>query len=273
MTTSTGGDSACQCYCHVNSGASCNIDAGTSGVPGIKYCGPHTEAEHTEQGGPPLLTAADAWKAVDALTRPAKRRLVRDDGKVKFAERVELPPLLDQLVDAMESGAGSKGRGRQLSKPPLDIAAMTLLIDIAEHVRSGCWNWSIKRSHDIAPDLRALTDRVLERGNPVEVHLFAAKAKDWCGRIKATISNDLDRTWRMRGKCTVCGTSTVQVWDADETVHRQPALIVHSDDGTIRKVECSFCGTTLSDDDLTTLVAAALAERAKTSDVDGMMTA
>lgn len=244
----------CDCYCHVNAGASCNIDAGGSGVAGVKYCGPHTTAARAEQK-PTLLSSADVVLAVDKLVKPRTRKLWRDDGKVRFSEKVTVPSLWDQLIEAMESGAGSNGRGRQLSKPPLDTAALSLLIDIAEHIRSGCWNWRVKRSFDPPTDLHALAKTVNERGNQVEVHLLAVKIREWCSRIKATISADTDRTWRMRGECTVCHASTVQVWDDDGTIHRQPVLIVHSDEGVIRKVECAYCGTTLSDEDLTTLVA------------------
>ena len=245
---------SCDCYCHVKAGASCTVDAGHS--PGTRYCGPHTEAETRRaetdaEKPPPLLTAGEAWVAFDKLVKPSKRKLRRDDGT---RQTVEIPSLLDQLVEAMESGAGANGRGKQLSKPPLDQAALALLIEVAEHVRNGCLNWRIKRTRHIPLDLKAFVEAVHQRGNDVEVHLVATKLRDWCARIKATISNDTDRTWRMRGECTVCRASTIQVWDADETVHRQPTLLVHSDNGVIHKIVCSFCGTTLQDEDLTRLL-------------------
>lgn len=32
----------CACYCHVVGSASCTVDQGMSGKPGVKYCGPHS---------------------------------------------------------------------------------------------------------------------------------------------------------------------------------------------------------------------------------------
>lgn len=43
----------CQCYCHVNDGASCTIDTGY-GAPGTPYCGPHLSG--------PLCLLAHGWQ-------------------------------------------------------------------------------------------------------------------------------------------------------------------------------------------------------------------
>lgn len=237
-----------------------------------------TEPAHHE----PLATTADLWHTFDDLTRPKTVRLARRDcdwlaeihtqrdGACSVAryhaatsERVVLPSLFDQLIAAVESGAGGRAHGVQESKPPLDAAALALLIDIADHVRSGCWNWRIKRQHDTPKDLKAVVSAVIGNRNPREIDQTVRKIRSWVSQIKATISSEADRTWRMHGAaCTVCGSTTVPAWLDDGTETRQPALIVHSDDGVIGKVECGFCGSILTGDDLTAMVRDALGSTA-----------
>lgn len=243
---------ACQCYCHVSPGATCTIDDGSSGVPGVPYCGAHASETPAEPEPKPLATPRDLWDSVDKLTRPTWKRLVRDNG---HTEKVQLPSLLDQLVDAMESGAGQKTGSAFASKLPMDAGALSLLIEIAEHIRTGCWNWRIKRKHDNDKDLRQMVSAVISHGNPGEIDQTCTMVNSWCGRIKATISNDPDRTWRMHhAACRVCSSTMVPVWDEDGTESRKPALIVHSEDGRIEKIECAFCGSVLTGPDLVDLV-------------------
>lgn len=210
---------------------------------------------------PKLLGTRDMWKAIDHLTNTSTVRLARDSGNY---ERVTLPSLFDQLVEAMESGAGQQTGRMQESKPPLDAAALSLLIEIAEHIRTGCWNWRIKRKFDSPLDLRAFASTVVRDGTPEEVDIVARKVRSWCGQIRATISSDPDRTWRMHGAhCRTCQASTVVVYLEDGTETRQPALIVHSEDGTIQKVECAFCGSTLAGPELTEIVRDTLTQMAR----------
>lgn len=199
-----------------------------------------------------LLTARDHWDAADRLTQPAHERLVRDNG---HTERVQLPSLLDQLVEAMESGAGDKTGRMQASKPPLDTACMSLLCTITDTVRDGLRQRDIKRTFCLADDLRALVSAVNRQGDLDCIDQWARHLRSWAAQIRATISNDPDRTWRMHGAaCRVCGSTSVPVYGDDGDKTRQPALIVHSEDGVIDLIRCDFCGSELNGPDLVDIV-------------------
>lgn len=269
-------ESDCRCRCHLGGAfIACNVDAGTSGVPNVAYCGPHTTGtepsgyatapepavgsvgartpETTPQNAAePRLTARDHWDAADALTKPVTRRLVRDNG---HTERYQLPSLLDQLVEAMESGAGQKTGRMQASKPPLDTACMSLLFTITAFARDGLRQRKIKRSFNLADDLRALVSAVNTQGDAERIDKCVRLLRSWAAQIRATISNDPNRTWRMHGaSCRVCGSTSVPVFDEDGDETRQPALVVHSADGVIDLIRCDFCGTELAGPDLVDIV-------------------
>jgi hypothetical protein len=200
----------------------------------------------------PLLTTRDHWDAADRLTKPSWRRLTRDNGAT---ERVQLPPLLDQLVEAMESGREGNTHGVPASKPPMDAACLSLLVEVTNTVRDALRQRRIKRSFDLDVDLRALVSAVNTDSNPEQVDRCARLLRSWAGQIKAAIANDPDRTWRMHGAaCRVCGSVTVPVFGPDGELTRQPALIVHSEDGVIGSVECSFCGSRLTGPELVDIV-------------------
>lgn len=201
---------------------------------------------------PPPLHSRDLWRVTDRLTRQSHIRLRRDDG---HRERIQIPSLYEQLVEAIESGAGGAGHGKQASKPPLDTAALALLIEIAARVRTGCWNWKIRRTRDNAADLRSIVTAVIAHDDQDTIEQTHHQIKTWNARIAATISNDPDRTWRMHGAaCRICGSRTVPAWDEDGAETRVPALVVHSDEGTIDLIECAFCGSKLTGEDLAVLV-------------------
>ena len=133
--------------------------------------------------------------------------------------------------------------------------ALALLLEIAATVRSGCWNWHLKRTRDTPKDLRQIATAVIGYGDVALIDATARKVYSWGTRIRTVISSDPDRTWRMHGAaCRVCSSTTVPAFSDDGEETRQPALIVHSEDGVIDRVECGFCGSTLTGDDLTALV-------------------
>lgn len=271
-------ESVCPCRCHLGGAfIACDVDAGSSGVPGVAYCGPHTTGmepsgyatapeptvgpvgAHTPKSTPQnrsegreRLTAQDHWNAADRLTRPTWKRLIRDNG---HTERVRLPSLLDQLVEAMDGGETGGAHGVPSSRPPMDAASLSLLLQITNTVRDGLRQRRIKRTFRIKDDLRALVSAVNTENDPARIDACARLLRSWAAQIKATISNDVDRTWRMHGAaCRVCGSRTVSVFDEDGTETRQPALIVHSNDGVIDLIRCDFCGTELAGPDLVDIV-------------------
>jgi len=198
------------------------------------------------------VTARDLWDAADALTQPTRQRLIRDHGPTEW---IVLPSLFDQLVEAIDSGRGGAGHGKQTSKPPLDAQALSLLIEIAEHIRSGCWNWRVKRTFDNPRDLRQIVSAVIRHNQPTEIAATHKQIRGWASKIRTLISSDPDRTWRMHSAaCRVCGSVSVPVFADDGTQTRQPALAVHSADGVIDHIECGFCGSILTGPDLAAIV-------------------
>jgi hypothetical protein len=233
--------------------SSCDVEyaPGSSGIPGVKSCSPCDGGPGESRREPALvepaeklLDARDHWDAVDALTRPTLTRLTRDNG---HTERVTLPSLLDQLVEAMYGAESGGSHGVPSSRPPVDTAALSLLCRITDTVRDALRQRKLKRSFVLADDLRSLTSAVNTEGDPDRINDCVRLVRSWAGQIRATISNDPDRTWRLHGAaCRVCASTTVPVFDADGGETRQPALIVHSDDGRIDKIECGFCGSVLT---------------------------
>jgi len=210
---------------------------------------------------PQPASPRDLWNACDSLTNPTRVWLAHDDGT---KERIMLPSLFDQLVEAIESGSGQKTGAGQLSKPPCDGGALSLLIEIATDVMDMVFavnRWVtatghgrlIKRTRDVPKDLRQLASHVISY-EPDSLPKTLTTVRSWATKVRVTISNDPDRTWRMHGAaCQVCSSTTVAVWDADGETS-QPAMIVHSEGGVIDGVECGFCGSKLTGDDLTQLI-------------------
>ncbi|HEX5347830.1 MAG TPA: hypothetical protein VFW64_12150 [Pseudonocardiaceae bacterium] len=226
--------------------ASCDVDAGYQ-----LGCGPHPPGESAARGEKPVVPL-DLWRAADRITNPTRERLHRDHGP---GEWVVLPSLYAQLVDAIESGAGEKVGGVQQSKPPLDSSALSLLIEIATGVRDGCLDAGIKRTRDVPADIRQIVSHVVRTVDQAVMAKTLDTLRSWAGRIRATISNDPDRTWRMHGAaCRVCASTSVPVFDDDGAETRQPALIVHSEDGVIDRIECGFCASVLTGPDLTRIL-------------------
>lgn len=172
-------------------------------------------------------------------------------------EWLTVPSLWVQLCEAVESGSGSKSRSVQRSQAPLDVSALALKMRIVAAVANGCHRASVQRKGllDVPRDLRALVSALIRAGDQDTLATTLKLLRSWANQIRATISNDPDRTWRMHGAaCQVCASTTVPVWNDDGEETRQPALIVHSNEGVIDKVECGFCGSTLTGPDLTRLL-------------------
>lgn len=205
---------------------------------------------------PEQATPRDLWNATDTLLNPTRVRLPRDDSPPEW---VTLPSLWDQLIEAVASLTGRASTGAQRSRPPCNTDALSLLLEIAYAVRDGCLDAHLKRTCDVPHDLRQVVSHVIGSGDPAALEKSHELIRSWAAQVRLTISNDPDRTWRMHGAaCRICGSTTVPTWDDDGQEARQPALIVHSEDGVIDAIICDFCGTTLTGDDLTQLLYAAL---------------
>jgi hypothetical protein len=164
--------------------------------------------------------------------------LERDNGR---SEWVTLPSLLDQLAEAVQTGRGGNGRGKQGSRPPLDIAAMSLLIEIAGTTRDALRGYAIKRSGDTPRDIRALASQLLRVADDTLTQAWIGQIQHWAGQIRATISNDQDRPWHLHGlPCPECKATSVP--NPNGEGGRLAAVTATWSRGYVRAVECHMCG-------------------------------
>lgn len=178
------------------------------------------------------------WQAVDRLTSPTREKLERDQGATQW---VRLPSLFDQLVEAVQSGRGSEGHGRQASRPPLDIACVSLLIEIAEAVADAMRSYERNRTFHTPTDLRSVASSVVADPDG-DQDWWTEQIQSWCGQIRAVISNDVDRPWHLHGvACPECAAIHVTNPEDGELV-RRPAVVVTWARGYVRAVECRMCG-------------------------------
>jgi hypothetical protein len=210
----------------------------------------------------------DLWHAVAALTETRRQKLRRDDGAVEW---FTLPALWQQLIEAMDHATGSNGSGKMQSRPPVNTAAMSLLIRIAGVIRDE------RRSRLREATERADTSRILTlRGRlPLETpgelrqvisdvirlgdepigdtdwtfyQWWEAQIRAWCSQVRSMIGQA--ETWRLYGAaCRTCSALTVPAFDPDtgDEAGRQPALVVHSSNDVITGVICDMCGSALAD--------------------------
>jgi hypothetical protein len=145
------------------------------------------------------MSSEALWGAVARLTERPRTRLERDGGK---GEWVTVDSLFEQLIEAMESGAGNgRGHSKPGSRPPCDATAMSLLIEIAEAVRDACIGLELKRRHDTPDDLRQICSRLIQLApteGQDEIDWWTAKIGEWCAQIRITISNDPLPIWERK---------------------------------------------------------------------------
>lgn len=210
------------------------------------------------------------WAAVDRLTKPTREKLERDGDRFEW---MHMPSLFDQLAEAVQSGAGGMGHGKQQSRPPLDIACMSLLLEIADTVADACRSYSLKRTFDTPKDLRQVASQLLRVGDEDLTSWWTDQLRSWCGQIKAAISCDPDRSWRLHGlACPECGADSIPERTPDGTM-RTPAIEVVWRAGLVRAVACRMCGATwMRGEGLDTLAERVL-EGSKSSDMKGRMSA
>jgi hypothetical protein len=204
--------------------------------------------------------SAGLWSAVDELTKPQQLRLLRDDGSTEW---VRLPCLFMQLADAVQTGAGGHARGKQQSRPPLDIVCMSLLIDIAETVADACRSYDLKRYRDTPRDMRQVASTLVRIGDDDLTDWWVGRLHRWCGSIRSNISNDTDRPWHLQGlPCPHCAATFAPDVDEDGLPIRRPAVIVTWRGGYVRAVECRMCTAVwYRGSDLETLAEQILAQR------------
>lgn len=196
-----------------------------------------TGATMTEPAQPsPRLTAElrkiqlDLEHAVDTLTLPVRQRIERDTGEQQWAE---VPALVEQLEQAIESSSGAASKFSPRSKPPLYLDAVVMRQDIDEHLRL------FKDRTTRAGRMRAWSAAAgdLKATDPDGLIYCAEKAAHWVSGIRGLL--DPKPRFRMRGQaCPECG--TVRVLDNHDTDNDEqtwrPALEIDTDRGVCRCV-------------------------------------
>lgn len=196
-------------------------------------------------------TPRDLWNAVDTLTNPSRVRLPRDDRDLP-PEWFTLPSLWEQLIEAADSLTGRAAPGAR-SRPPCSTRALSLQVEIEGKVRWSCRERRIRRTFDLAKDLRQLVSAVIRDTDPAVIDTACGQIRSWSGRIKTVI--DPRRAARLHGAaCRICSSTTITAWDDSGEETRQPALAIHSEDGMIQALECGYCGSILTGDDLTQIL-------------------
>jgi hypothetical protein len=153
-----------------------------------------------------------------------------------------MPSLLQQLAEAVVSGAGGHGRGKQGSRPPLDIAAMSLMLEIVSCVREALIGFDRKPDPDTGESVRDLASELLRHPDEADaVDWWTSQFRSWGGQIRAAISSDPDRPTRLWGvACPECSVKFIpEIRDGEQV--KRPAVFVHWNRKLLQAIECSAC--------------------------------
>jgi hypothetical protein len=174
--------------------------------------------------------------AVDNLTKPIRSKVIQDGPAGtgvagQTTATVELPPLLDQMLEAIRSSMGGTTSGASLAheSSPLDTDALFKMMKIASEIRSWCTMAKITPTGDPGENLRAWYVAKLATPMDVEHDRFHVKQMTgWAEQIKAKLD-----PWRERelpDACPLCGAT--EWWNkADGLRYTRPLIIRYKPDG------------------------------------------
>ena len=186
-----------------------------------------------------MTAATDLWHATDRLTQPQPYLIERDTG---HTERTTLPSLLDQLAAATDADVRGSG-GRPQSRPPLDLGALSLLIHITATTEEFMHEYHLESQTRLGSDIRRVASRLVHLMDDDLIDWWTDQFRGWANQISATISNDLDRSWRMHGvPCPSCGRKMLEERQPDRITVLVPAMRVVWFNRLVRAVECAACG-------------------------------
>lgn len=154
-------------------------------------------------------------EALDDLTKPERRKVIQDgpigtglDGQ-KVAT-VELPPLLDQLTQAIRASIGGSSRGASLAfeGAVLNTAALFTAMKISAQIGDWCRMVGVKPVKDSTKDLRAwYVARQGTRQESDEWH--TQQLRKWAGQIRGLLDPPRERD--LDDACPTCGATAW--WD------------------------------------------------------------
>lgn len=187
----------------------------------------------------------DLLSAVDELTlvvNTRERQEILEDGKVIGFQNVtvSLPPLLQQMDDAIRSSMGGNTSGASLAHEasPLDTDALFKLIKIESQIRDWCRNFRVTPSKRPVDDLRAWYVATLAKGlDDAAEDFYVNTLGGWAGTIRAKLD-----PWREKdlpSPCPLCGSKS---WWQDGAEYYRPLVIrYHPDDPEMVKNARGFC--------------------------------
>ena len=183
--------------------------------------------------------STDLIQAVDALVKPSRTKVVRDDGTTTV---VRHDALLVQLEVAVTSAIGSGGGGGSATGSVVNDAALARLSQIGSQIRDWC------RQVDIQPTREPVSN--LERWRVVALSLDTTGHVVILERWADDIRNLLDppKTIPLNGPCPVCGATNWEDGEGENlTVRASPVAVEYDHANPYRSARAvcraGECGT------------------------------
>ena len=208
------------------------------------------------------------WSAVDAITKPTKRKLdrspeaewleaLRHDPDITVCDVAtyraatlaygEIPSLWDQATWALTTGSEQTEGGGQTplrERSPADLNLMETMADIREAVKLQLEGRNVRPEGTTPAQMRRLASTLIRLGNTEHVEWWTFRFAQWA-RVLATYLQAVDRApkpVRLRNApCPLCRTrQVVVVEDGERKVY--PPILIDFEGGWIRAARCQACG-------------------------------
>lgn len=170
--------------------------------------------------------STDLIQAVDALTKPSRTKVVRDDGTMTA---IVHEPLLVQLNNAIRSSIGGTiaGGGLSSERNLLDNEALFESIKITDAIGSWCRLAGVRPTKVPADDLLAWFE-----ANPDAGDFYTRTLEGWARFIRAKM--DPTKALEIDGDCPECGAA---VWaDMEGGLHARPVLVTYQPEAALETV-------------------------------------
>jgi len=185
---------------------------------------------------------SDLLSAVDALTKPRHSKTVQsNEAGITCVSPVELPPLLDDLNDAIYAsmGGNTSGASDPATRAPVNILALQTLMRISEQVAG----WArmagvVVDKENTTSTLRRWYVKFSQRQISGEVEsMYVSQMKAW----ESQIINALDppREKDLPSDCPSCGAS--EWWKDGERFRRPLVIRYRADDGDMIDNATGMC--------------------------------
>lgn len=196
----------------------------------------------------------DLITAVDALTRPTRTKVIRDDNTTVT---VDHDPLLVQLEAAITGAVGTDaGNGGQSTGNVLNDAAMYLLVTIGSQIRGWCRDVGVKPSRRPSDNLRAWMVPALAFPDP---RGFVRMMETWAEQVRSLL--DPPKRVPLADPCVACGADKYVTAEGDE---RRYPVVVEYDPSVLHaslRAVCRVCEVTWDGADAVTELVDEMKER------------